>query len=297
MMLTGILTRAATRSSRRWSGGRILGGVALSSLLLGMTGCLQQYLDDEFVIGPRQVEIDTSELSPTLLADRIQEIDNHYAEPRTPARVALSLETSLISISPVNDYEALWRGIRACSWLAKHYPSPSARKQYALRGVALGQQARAKISSRVESYYYTAQCQLALIEQGYFVARPTYREAEERLKIAVALDPSFDHCGPHRALGKLLLAASERALVSRKGIRRTRLSEALDHVSKAVESCPEYGENRLALAQASIARQDYETARASLEEVLVSGTPEDSTAAHQRWLEEANGLLMDLAGK
>ena len=286
----------------------LLGLTVIGTMVLGLTGCIQEYVDDQLVLGPRTVELDTTELSPTLLAERIREIDENYAEPRTPARVALSLETSLISISPVNDYEALWRGMRACAWLARNYPlstdgplaslgaSASMRRQFALRGVALGQQARAKISHRVESFYYLGQCQLALLEQGLNVARPTIREAQEHLKIAIALDAGFDHCGPRRALGEVLIAASERTFL-RKGARDAYVRDATDHLRAAANACPDYAKNRLALARASIKRRDYETARANLEEVLVSQTPADYASDHERWLEEANELLIDLQGK
>jgi hypothetical protein len=293
---------AAVKCRGVWASG------LLGLVLLGSTGCIQEYVDDQLVLGPRTVELDTTELSPTLLAERIREIDESYAEPRTPARVALSLETSLISISPVNDYEALWRGMRACAWLARHYPlssggglvslgsSSSMRREFALRGVALGQQARAKISNRVESFYYLGQCQLALLEQGLNIARPTIREAQEHLKIAIALDAEFDHCGPRRALGEVLLAASERTFLH-KGVGDAYVREAVDHLRAAANGCPDYAKNRLALARASIKRHDYETARANLEEVLVSQTPVDYASDHERWLEEANELLIDLQGK
>ena len=45
----------------------------------------------------------------------MKSIDEHYVEPRTPAKVEYSLETALASISRANDFGALWRAARACA--------------------------------------------------------------------------------------------------------------------------------------------------------------------------------------
>ena len=51
-------------------------------------------------------------LSPAALERNMAEIDAQYAEPRTPAKVALSLETAEVSTSPNNSFAALWRGAK-----------------------------------------------------------------------------------------------------------------------------------------------------------------------------------------
>ena len=127
-------------ASRRRVGGLVL---ALAGGWL-LAGCeLFPSLDD--VVAP-ELKYEEANLTPQALDERTKEIDTSYAEPRTPTKVQLSYETSLVSISRVNNYEALWRGARACAWLAFNHPTRSARKEYATKGVEFGRAATKRLS-------------------------------------------------------------------------------------------------------------------------------------------------------
>jgi tetratricopeptide (TPR) repeat protein len=274
----------------------VLGGLVAAIL----AGCgLGTLVEPERALSTRpQTHYETTNLAPRLLEERIQEIDASFTEPRTPAKVALSLETSLASISPINGYAALWRATRACAWLAENHTDPRQRGEYAEQGYGLGASAVEKVSNRVESFYYLARCQMALAEYSRMSRRRSLNEAENNLKIALALDPSFDSCGPDRSLGELLTIAHEDSLATvrsqdgRRGVRG-----AVEHLEKATNDCPDYGANRLAYAQALLVAKEYDHARAELEAVLASSTPVDRSGEHDRWLGEANELLIDLVGK
>jgi hypothetical protein len=242
---------------------------------------------------------ETTDLSPAMLQARMDEIDKNFEEPRSSAKVAYSYETCRLSISRVNDYGALWRGARACSWLAVNHPDRSQRLKFAEEGAAMGRAAVRKTSTRVESFYYLALCQIALLDLSSYRKKGAVEEIETNLKIAIVLDETFDHCGPHRFFGHLLADTHDSPLLGVTSLKRKAqgVQGALEHMRKATESCPEYGENHLALAQVLIQAEQFDLARAQLEHVIASEVPEDRSAEHETWLEDANELLMDLQGK
>jgi tetratricopeptide (TPR) repeat protein len=223
----------------------------------------------------------------------MKEIDKAFAEPRSPGSVLVSYEESRGSISQVNNYAALWRGTRACAWLAMFESERARREKFALEGIKMGSAAAQKLSSRVESYYYLALCQEAMVDLRGVAFNPgLLKEIEKNLSLAIALDETFDTCGPHRHLGNLQVKVERFPLYGIGG-----MVEALEHLKKSTEVCPGYGENHLDYAQALVEAHQYDLARAELEKVMDSKIPKDRSAEHEGWLSRANEMLIDIQGK
>jgi tetratricopeptide (TPR) repeat protein len=281
--------RKRSEGARRAAFGWIIAGV------LGLVaGCKEMEAiapDMEDVVRPNRLHYEETNLSPSALEDRMREIDAQFAEPRTPGKVYVSYEASLSSISRVNDYAALWRGTRACAWLARNHPERSQRQAYARKGIAMGREATEKTSKRVESWYYLALSLGAHAEIQGTPNRDTIREMREAIQWALALDNRYDDCGPHRFMGLLMVKSDAYPLYAVGTIK-----EGLEHLKKAVEMCPDYGENHLAYAEALKDDGQHDLARAELEKVIASMKPKDRTAEHDAWLEKANELMQDLQG-
>jgi len=246
-------------------------------------------MDD--IVRPSQLKYEETDLTPTALADRMREVDDAYAEPRSPAKVSLSLETSVHSISNVNGYAALWRGARACAWLARNLHDRSQRETFALKGISMGREAAHRASTNVESFYYLGLCLGAFAELKGTPPRDIVREMRDMMQMAMALDAKFDYCGPHRFLGLLMVESDAYPLYA---VGNAELG--LKHLETAAKVCPDYGENHLVYAQALEKEGHGELARAEAEKVLQSARPKDLTAEHDRWLEEANDILQGLQG-
>jgi hypothetical protein len=245
----------------------------------------------EDIVEPSRLKYEVTNLSPAALEDRMREIDETFAEPRTPAKVKLSHETSMQSISGVNGYAALWRGARACAWLAMNGSDRGERKRFAEAGIAMGEEAMKKASTLVESYYYLALSLGAYADLKGTPTRETVRDMRDNIKWALSLDPKFDHCGPHRFMGLLMVKSAGYPLYA-VGTPE----EGLKHLETAVKECPDYAENHLVYAEALKEEGQDDLAREELEKVLVSARPKDRSAEHDRWLERANELLQDLQG-
>jgi len=280
-------------------GGLLLLNVVLLGLLSGLSGChLAELVEPENIILSEATDYEPTDLSARSLEERMVQIDELYVEPRTTAKVNFSLETSLASVSQVNQYEALWRAARACAWLAQNADTRRDREEYARRGVRLGSEARRRTSHRVEAFYYLSLCQIRLDQVAVGFQRRQGREAENNLKIAVTLDASFDQCGPQRELAQLLLAAHD---ARQHGAKRDKgwasLQGALKHAGLATDGCPDYAGNQLVAAKVFEASGDYAMARASVENVLGAQRLPDYSAEHEHSLNEANEMLITLQGK
>ena len=279
----------------------VRGGLAAIVSVLALSGCgfyVQELVEPEDLLNEPRLRYETLDLSPNLLAERMRSIDEHYAEPRTPAKVEYSLETCLASVSRQNEFGALWRASRACAWLAENHPSKSEQRRYAKLGAKFGREAVIKVANRVETFYYLGLCEKALIARNGLHSSGLLEDAEHNLKIAIALDRSFDHCGSDRALGELLLETVPYPLLNatsetgQAGVRA-----ALEHLEKAVETCPDYGENHLVYARGLMDARKYGAARLELDRVMALAPPPDRSNEHLDWLEQANELLVDLQGK
>lgn len=271
-------------------------GVLASIVLAGCTGGVALVTIDD-VMDPQKYRFEEQDLTASKLAKRMKEIDEQYSETRTTKKVELSLETAELSISRANDYAALWRGARACHWLATNANLPlEEREEYALKGYAMSRRCQedASASTQVEPWYYGAlnigaYCSLRH-QAGSIPSSRLLRKAKEWAKVAWVLDETFDYAGPHRFLGKIIVETSG-SLTHEIGS----FEEGLGHLRRAVELSPEYAENHLFLAEALAEDGEDEAAREALEKVLRSRAPPDHSVEHDAWMKEATALLARLS--
>ena len=273
-----------TKRSERLTG-KLLGVLAL---VCGLAGCsnIAPEIDD---VLEKKLMYKEMNFTEGKLAERMKEIDSSYAEPRTPTKVQLSYETSLDSISKVNGYEALWRGTRACAWLGLYHPERAQREQFAEKGIRMGYEAVKKTSTKVESHYYLALCIGGLADVRGTASPDLVKSMKERMLIANAINPGFDHCGPDRFLGELTVKTADYPLW---GIGT--VAGGLEMLRRACANCPDFGENHLIYARSLMDDGQTEKAREELDKVLKCPKPQDYTAEHEKWLQEATTLLTEL---
>lgn len=251
-------------------------------------------VDMDQVADPHNFKYNTQDLTPQALEERMKEADLYFVEPRSFGKVLASYETCLKSISERNGYAALWRGARACAWIAINDDSKSRRIEYATKGIKIGREATRRSGSDVtpEAHYYYALSLGALAESSGDPSRGFLEHMRDEMKIALSLDEKIDYCGPHRFLGDLYVKSSDYPLYSMGSTE-----EGLRHLKRAAELCPDYGENHLAYATALASEGEVEPARVELEKVMASPKLKDRSAEHDAWLTKATALMADLQGK
>lgn len=267
--------------------------VALLGLLSGCEGLDVLAPSMEDIVNENPFHHEETNLTPEALADRMKEIDTLYAEPRYFEKVNHSYGVCLQSISHQNDYGALWRGARACAWVALEESRPhSERRDYALKGIAIGKAAVDKASTSAESHYYLALCLAAYADMKQSASKEFLQRISYHAKMARELDPKLDFCGPQRILGRLMVDTEDYPLYA-----VGTAAEGLALLKEATAMCPEFGENHLVYAKALQKDDEYDQAREQLETLLTLPKPPDHSAEHEAWLKEATQLLTSLQGK
>ena len=201
------------------SSGVRFGAIVAAMAIGGLLGChAPEIVEDTFpahmIYEGRTLAYEEANLSEITAQKRLDEIDRQFAEPRTPAGVRLSQETCQYSITGESHYGALWRGSRACAWLAGDAASSSERSNCALDGIAWGKAAVERDSADASSYYYLAINYLHLFDMQLVKERRLAGRIKENLRMARSLDPQVDHCGPSRALGLLIVMMVDQPLLS-----------------------------------------------------------------------------------
>ena len=233
-------------------------------------------------------------LPAAILEERIGEIDKSYEEPRTVYRVSHSLGTSKDSVSSGNGYQSLWRGVRACSWLALNHQNPEEKKKYALEGVYLGREARQKTSLQAAAYYYSAICIGALLDAVKEPSTKLLREMKYCLEVAHELDGSYDHGGPARVLGTLIVEAADYEFA---GYSVGNLEEGITTLEAACGNDPVFAENWLLLAKALAQAEEYQRALVAIDKVFTCEIPSDYSVEHKEWLLQAQNLKSGITVK
>jgi len=260
-----------------------------STLIVAATGCTT--LEDLFGIDGGDIPYEFSTLSNEEIATNIANADASYREPRDADRVSKSLELSLASVSPENDYEALWRAVRAAAWLAQYSESREDRVAFGERGIQLGKAATEleSLAKRPESHYFLALAMANYCDVIGTCAPEVIVEIRDRTLEAHRLDPQFDHCGPSRFVGELIVQTADYPAYNVGDFE-----EGLEHLQRAAKDCPKFAENWLLLGLALLDDGDDEGAQAALEKVLERGAPPDHTAEYKGWVVRAKDGLDEL---
>jgi tetratricopeptide (TPR) repeat protein len=242
------------------------------------------------VVGGREYSFVECDLDDAALARRIDEIDGLYREPRTVEKVAASLALSEVSISRRNEHAALWRAVRACAWLAQRHPDRDAGLEFGRKGIVIGIRAVALkgLARQPEPHYYLALAMGNFCEEEGTCDPEFVEKMRDHAEQALAADEGFDHCGPHRFLGKLIVEAADTP-----GYAVGSWEEGLEHLQAAVAKCPEFPENWLFLGETLAEDDQVDAARSALERVIASQPPPDHGAEHAEWVAKAKELLED----
>ena len=208
----------------------------------------------------------------------------------------ISLENALVALDKYRrlepkSIEPLWRTSLVAFLLADTAgPERKRRAYFADLGERQARAAIALAPTRVEGHYYLA------INMGYTAQSKSFirrlgaldlvPEIQKEGKIALMIDPRFDHAGPHRLLGALYLRAPGwPASIGDP-------EEALMHLMSAVEIDPSYPENHLYLAEALLANNRVADAAREVDKVLTLEPEAQTTWAQRlpRWQMEAEAL-------
>jgi tetratricopeptide (TPR) repeat protein len=266
----------------------------ISAALVSLVGGCASYEAIHVSGTEPEAKLNEAKLPAAVLENRITEIDTSYAEPRTIYRVSHSLGTSKDSVSPGNNYQSLWRGVRACSWLALNHQNSLEKKKYAMEGIYLGRKARQKTSVQAEAYYYSAICLGALLDVLKEPNVERLREMKYCLEVAHELDGTCDYGGPARVLGTLIVETSDYALA---GFAIGTLEEGIATLEAACSKAPKFAENWLLLARALADAGEYQRALAAIDKIFACEIPADYSVEHKNWLIQGQNLKANIAIK
>jgi tetratricopeptide (TPR) repeat protein len=162
--------------------------------------------------------------------------------------------TSLSKENPLR-YQAHADAALYSVWLALNDTSRSDILAHASEGMNVSSEATRVKKDGVEGYYYRAIATGLFAEQNKAAGRSAMTSIRADGERAAAINPKFDHGGPHRLLGALYL----RAPGAPAGIGSLR--KAIEHLEAAHQLAPDYPENMIFLAEAYSKVNRYEDAR------------------------------------
>jgi hypothetical protein len=173
----------------------------------------------------------------------------------------LFVETRLLWRQQTNSATVAWQFARACFDWADVASRDSDRADVATQGIEASRRAIELESNCAPAYCYLGR-NLGQLAQTRSVGaiKLIDQMAAAWIKV-IELDEKFDYAGAHRSIGLLYLDAPgwPTSLGSK--------TKARHHLQKAVELCPDYPANRLALLKALLKWGDTKTANAQLAEV------------------------------
>ena len=198
---------------------------------------------------------------------------------------ALVVRTKILTLA--SSYDAAWRLARAAFVIADDAVGDAARQRrakFANLGIDHARKAIALDGRGVEGPYYLA------INLGLLASTKTLGAVEilpEMLKHgkrAAEIDPKFDHAGPLRLIGALLIKAPGwPASVGDP-------EEGGEHLARAVELAPEYPENHLFFCEALLANDKVVEAQKECAAVLAAPLDPAWERRLPRWRAEAEHL-------
>lgn len=157
-----------------------------------------------------------------------------------------------------NDYETAWKAAHACFEWAEFATKDPDRARLAQEGISAARRAIQLNPKGASGYHYLAMNLGQLARTRKLSALKMVDEMEESFLKAAELQPRLDYAGPHRSVGLLYREAPGWPIsVGSK-------TKARQHLQKAVELCPEFPENHLALLETYLKFGDYKAATNAL---------------------------------
>jgi len=169
-------------------------------------------------------------------------------------------------------------------WLALHDKDRSDILKHASEAMSFSLKVISLDKDRAEGYYYRAIATGLFAEQNKSYGRQSMNEIRANGEKALALNPKFDHAGPHRLLGALYL----RAPGPPSGIGSLR--KAIEHLEQAVTTAPDYSENLIFLAEAYLKSERRDEAARMLDRASAAIATEGQLADPQKWKKQIDEL-------
>jgi tetratricopeptide (TPR) repeat protein len=187
-----------------------------------------------------------------------EELDNQYQQAKTLLEFEGIKETiQKIMEKEPNRSEWEWRLARSHYSIAKRSENEDAKNNHYNQCIDHSSRALGVKPKSAISFFYRALCLGKQGEmKGIWSSLGIIGPFEEDMKKAMEFDPSVEHGGPHRALGKLYLELP--FFLGGNG------DQAIYHLEEATRLSPDYSENHLGLAQAYHAKNNLIAARKSL---------------------------------
>jgi tetratricopeptide (TPR) repeat protein len=207
------------------------------------------------------------------------------------AQQALAGYQGLLASSQGPRAPLLMRLAQVCFILGELAPQDQRRGFYQ-KGLAYAEQLLTEKPAGVAGHYWKALNLAGLAGTGGMLeGRRLLPRLLEELQRSLALDPTYDHAGAHRVLGRIYYQAPGWPLSVGN------LNKSLEHLSAAVRLAPETSTNHLYLAETLIRLNQPARARQELQLVLSAS----QHAIHPQGLaddrREARRLLAEMAGK
>ncbi|MEE9258928.1 MAG: TRAP transporter TatT component family protein [Nitrospinaceae bacterium] len=196
-----------------------------------------------------------------LHAVSLDEIDLSYKKSKTVEQLRKIESQVLESIgnSPSSD-EWTWRMARIYFDLGKRSKGDVKEKFFA-RCLELTRKTLQLNQNSAYGYFFNGLCTGKWAEvQGIWDSLGNINPMITDMEAAIKIDPSVDHGGPHRFLGRLYYELPF--------ILGGSLGKSADHLKKAVQYGPRYGENYLFLAETYYSRGEYKLAQEAILELL-----------------------------
>ena len=190
----------------------------------------------------------------------LDQIDRLYEESKLEEEyneIALQME-KILENNP-NLHEWKWRLARVHYALAKNFEG--SKVHHYDQCILLSSQAIELKSDSAISYFYRGLCRGKKGElQGIWASLGIIDPFEEDMKKAVSLDPTVNHSGPHRALGKLYL---ELPFFLGGDFDKSEF-----HFMESIRLAPDFAENHLGLAQVLIKKNKPKKALETLHKLM-----------------------------
>ncbi|MFQ5451856.1 MAG: tetratricopeptide repeat protein [Nitrospinaceae bacterium] len=191
----------------------------------------------------------------------LEAIDGHYEAGKTRTDFLKSESELLESLQQSPASVALsWRLARTYLALGK-FAEGDAKKDYYKRCIRQCQRAIRINPRSAMAFFLKGVCRGKLGElEGIWSSLGIIKPFKKDMMTAIRLDPSVDHGGPHRALGRMYFELP--ALFGGS------LGKSIQHLKEAVRLDPGYGENYFFLAETYYEDSQYSQARSTLLKLL-----------------------------
>ena len=190
----------------------------------------------------------------------LERMDRLYKESKSKQeyeKIALQIERFLENDPNLHEWK--WRLARVHYALAKHFEE--SKVHHYEQCILLSSQAIELKSNSAISYFYRGLCRGKKGElKGVWASLGIIDPFEEDMKKAVSLDPTINHSGPHRALGKLYLELPF--------FLGGDLDKSEFHFLESIRLAPDFAENHLGLAQVLIKKNKTTKARETLQKLM-----------------------------